>query len=58
MGSFNFLSSEHYFHSNLITVHTSIVKCIDITNLTLAELHKVICIWGAEDILLDLKMKE
>lgn len=34
-------------------MHISIVKCIDIKNLTLAELHNVFCIWGAEVILLD-----
>jgi len=58
MGSFHFLSSEPYFHSDLITTDVSIVKYIDIYNLTLAELHKVICIWGPEVILVDVKMKE
>lgn len=58
MGSFHFFSSEPDFHSNLITMHTAIVKCIDINNSVIAELHKVICIWGAEVVLLDLKVKE
>lgn len=39
-------------------MHTAIVKCIDINNSVIAELHKVICIWGAEVVLLDLKVKE